>query len=225
MKIELKEHELERALEVYLQGLYNKTVTVTGFDLSGMRSKDGLSAMIDIEIDGETNVRAPKVDSPNVKPTNTSWRNQEPVTEPEPETTYVEHSEEYFEVLRLLSINPKNVNREKIEALINTHEHLVKELENVSYYQNWLELCAKTDAEQEVTTLEPEEPKEEITQPVIITSDNNQEHEVTPFELSEPEEVEPEIQEELTVGEEIKEELKQSLFGSPLNKPVRKLFS
>lgn len=223
MKIELKEHELERALEVYLQGLYNKTVTVTGFDLSGMRSKDGLSAMIDIEIDGETNVRAPKVDSPNVKPTNTSWRNQEPVTEPEPETTtYSEHSEEYFEVLRLLSINPRNVNRAKIEELINTHEHLVKELENVSYYQNWLELCAKTDAEQEVTTLEPEEPKEEVTQPVIVTSDDNQEHEVTPFELSEPE-VEPEIQEE-PEQEEIKEEPK-SLFGSPLNKPVRKLFS
>lgn len=224
MKIELKEHELERALEVYLQGLYNKTVTVTGFDLSGMRSKDGLSAMIDIEIDGETNVRAPKVDSPNVKPTNTSWRNQEPVTEPEPETTtYSEHSEEYFEVLRLLSINPRNVNRGKIEELINTHEHLVKELEEVFYYQNWLELCAKTDAEQEVTILEPEEPKEEVTQPVIVTSDDDQEHEVTPFELSELE-VEPEIQEE-PEQEEIKEEPKSSLFGSPLNKPVRKLFS
>ena len=74
MKIEVKEHELERIIEVYFQLQFKKNVVVNGFDLSGMRSKDGLSAMVDITIVGETDLREQKLESSNVKPTNTSWR-------------------------------------------------------------------------------------------------------------------------------------------------------
>ena len=77
MKLELKEHELEQAIEVFISSFVNHPVKVNYFDLSGMRSKDGLSAMVDFTVVGVSDVREPKETSVNVKPTNTAWREKE----------------------------------------------------------------------------------------------------------------------------------------------------
>lgn len=145
MRLEFKEHELERALEQYLQLQFNKEVRVNGFDLSGMRSKDGLTAMVDITLLGETDQREPKEESANVNPTNTAWRNQLKQEE-EPKQSMIEKSDEYYQVLELLGSNPKNCNRKAIEALIEDNSVLVQQLSTVALYQDWLNQCLKDDA-------------------------------------------------------------------------------
>lgn len=153
MRLEFKEHELERALEQYLQLQFNKEVRVNGFDLSGMRSKDGLTAMVDITLLGETDQREPKEESANVNPTNTAWRNQ--LKQEEPKQSMIEKSDEYYQVLELLGSNPKNCNRKAIEALIEDNSVLVQQLSTVALYQDWLNQCLKDDAlanQQETST-------------------------------------------------------------------------
>lgn len=139
MKLQLAEHELEQAIEVFLSSFVNQPVTVHSFDLSGMRSKDGLTAMVDFSIVGVTDVRQPVENSVNVNPTNTKWReevSQEPVE-------IKQLPPEYFDVLELLSDNPLNKNRSKIEQILSDNPELEADLIQVGLYQAWVNQCQK----------------------------------------------------------------------------------
>ena len=121
MRIEFKEHELERALEQYLQIQFNKEVKVNGFDLSGMRSKEGLSAMVDITLVGETDQREPKEESNNVKPTNTSWReDKEEQSEPKAKKPELvgKDLEDWTKFLELITDNAQYKNYDAILDLV-----------------------------------------------------------------------------------------------------------
>lgn len=121
MRIEFKEHELERALEQYLQIQFNKEVKVNGFDLSGMRSKEGLSAMVDITLVGETDQREPKEESNNVKPTNTSWReDKEEQSEPKVKKPELvgKDLEDWTKFLELITDNAQYKNYDAILDLV-----------------------------------------------------------------------------------------------------------
>lgn len=168
MKLEFKEHELERAIEVYLQSLMNKVIKVNGFDLSGMRSKEGLSALIDIEIEGETDAREPKVDSPNVKPTNTAWREREEDSEPK-----VKHEElsgqdldDWKKFLELLTDNAQYKNYDALLDLVDTMSESLQQ--RASSHPLYVEMLENTDkAIQSIASKQLSEPVED-TEGVVV---------------------------------------------------------
>jgi hypothetical protein len=164
MKLEFKEHELERAIEVYLQSLMNKVIKVNGFDLSGMRSKEGLSALIDIEIEGETDAREPKVDSPNVKPTNTAWR------EEVQEESRVKHEElsgqdleDWKKFLELLTDNAQYKNYDALLDLVDSMSDSLQQ--RASSHPLYVEMLENTDkAIQSIAVNQLSEPVQEDTE-------------------------------------------------------------
>lgn len=247
MKLELKEHEIEQAIETFIRSFVTGyPVTVKGFDLQGMRSKDGLSAIVDFDVIGVSDTREVKVDSPNVKPTNTAWRNERKDEEDSP--IAVEKPEAYYEVLTLLSSNPLNKNRKAIEELLDGNFEVKELLTQVALYQDWLAQCVKEDAlVSEVSPLDAEEKAmealdDEPTDEVPFESDSEEtagddephpalvasivpEAEEDAIVLAEPT---TSILDEVTASEEIQQTndkvVTQPLFGTPLNKPNRKLF-
>lgn len=165
MKLEFKEHELERAIEVYLQSLLNKVIKVNGFDLSGMRSKEGLSALIDIEIEGETDARKPKVDSPNVKPTNTAWREREEDSEPKVkhEELSGQDLEDWKKFLELLTDNAQYKNYDALLDLVDTMSESLQQ--RASSHPLYVEMLENTDkAIQSIASKQLSEPAQEDTE-------------------------------------------------------------
>ena len=247
MKLELKEHEIEQAIETFIRSFVTGyPVTVKGFDLQGMRSKDGLSAIVDFDVIGVSDTREVKVDSPNVKPTNTAWREERKDEEDSP--VVVEKPEAYYEVLTLLSSNPLNKNRKAIEELLDGNFEVKELLTQVALYQDWLAQCVKEDAlVSEVSPLDAEEKAmealdDEPTDEVPFESDSEEtvgddephpalvasiapEAEEDAIVLAEPT---TSILDEVTASEEVQQSndkvVTQPLFGTPLNKPNRKLF-
>lgn len=246
MKLELKEHEIEQAIETFIRSFVTGyPVTVKGFDLQGMRSKDGLSAIVDFDVIGVSDTREVKVDSPNVKPTNTAWREERKDEEDSP--VAVEKPEAYYEVLTLLSSNPLNKNRKAIEELLDGNFEVKELLTQVALYQDWLAQCVKEDAlVSEVSPLDAEEKAmealdEEPTDEVPFDSDAESvgddephpalvasiapEAEEDAIVLAEPT---TSILDEVTASEEVQQTndkvVTQPLFGTPLNKSNRKLF-
>lgn len=120
MKLELKEHELEQAIEVFISSFVNHPVKVNYFDLSGMRSKDGLSAMVDFTVVGVSDVREPKETSVNVKPTNTAWREKEEEDTVKEERNVLEGKdlEDWTKFLELITDNVQYKNYDAILDLI-----------------------------------------------------------------------------------------------------------
>lgn len=247
MKLELKEHEIEQAIETFIRSFVTGyPVTVKGFDLQGMRSKDGLSAIVDFDVIGVSDTREVKVDSPNVKPTNTAWREERKDEEDSP--VAVEKPEAYYEVLTLLSSNPLNKNRKAIEELLDGNFEVKELLTQVALYQDWLAQCVKEDAlVSEVSPLDTEEkdmealddePADEVPfesdseetagddepHPALVASTTPEAKEDA-IVLAEPT---TSILDEVTASEEVQQTndkvVTQPLFGTPLNKPTRKLF-
>lgn len=169
MKLELREHELEQAIEVFISSFVNQPVKVNGFDLSGMRSKDGLSAMVDFTVVGVSDVREAKTESTNVNPTNTSWREERLEIAEHTNNTikYEPKSEVYYQVLELLSNNPQNINGKAIQELLKDNPEVEDELSTNTYYTQW--------------KLTNSEVKEEIPEPVL----NEEEAEMDKLTLSE----------------------------------------
>lgn len=210
MKLELKEHELERVIEVYLQLQFNKEVKVNGFDLSGMRSKDGLSAMVDFTLVGESDVRDPKEVSNNVKPTDTSWRQREEEKRVELEG---QDLEDWTKFLDLIADNAQYRNYDAIMDLADNTSEVVRERID----ENELFLDMLENVEKQVNA-------------VVESSLNND----VPSDELEPSFVETfeEIEEEPSVKEEPDVQPGKNIFNSPLGiKPVnvhnttpRKLF-
>lgn len=166
MKLEFKEHELERAIEVYLQSLMNKVIKVNGFDLSGMRSKEGLSALIDIEIEGETDAREPKVDSPNVKPTNTAWREREEDSEPKVkhEELSGQDLEDWKKFLELLTDNAQYKNYDALLDLVDTMSESLQQ--RASSHPLYIEMLENTDkAIQSIASNQLSEPVQDTEEP------------------------------------------------------------
>ena len=229
MKLEFKEHELERAIEVYLQSLMNKIIKVNGFDLSGMRSKEGLSALIDIEIEGETDAREPKVDSPNVKPTNTAWREREEDSEPKVkhEELSGQDLEDWKKFLELLTDNAQYKNYDALLDLVDTMSESLQQ--RASSHPLYVEMLENTDkAIQSIAS-------KQLSEPTENTEDAAVEEPIPEPEVEHAEAIQAE-NEAAKVQEEPKEQPK-NFFGAQLGvkpsnvanvnhttTPTRKLF-
>lgn len=247
MKLELKEHEIEQAIETFISSFVtNFSVKVKGFDLQGMRSKDGLSAIVDFDVEGVSNLREIKTESSNVKPTNTAWRDELESKEKSVQLNIEPvKTDTYYKVLELLGSNPLNKNRAEIESLIDHNIELQESLSHVALFQDWLAQCVKEDATQmtaEVSPLAEEESDMKILQdsnelseletndekdtphPALVASiapDSDEDSIIFSKPTSS-------ILDEVTQPEEEQQTtdniVTQSLFGKPLDKPHRKLF-
>lgn len=142
MKLELKEHEIEQAIETFISSFVTgHPVKVKGFDLQGMRSKDGLSAIVDFDVVGVSDLREVKTESSNVKPTNTAWREE---VQEEPKVKHAELEgkdlEDWTLFLELLTDNANYKNYDKLLDLVdNMSESLQQRASSHSLYVNMLE--------------------------------------------------------------------------------------
>lgn len=231
MKLEFKEHELERAIEVYLQSLMNKVIKVNGFDLSGMRSKEGLSALIDIEIEGETDAREPKVDSPNVKPTNTAWREREEDSEPKVkhEELSGQDLEGWKKFLELLTDNAQYKNYDALLDLVDTMSESLQQ--RASSHPLYVEMLENTDkAIQSIAS-------KQLSEPVQEDTEEPAEEPIPEPEVEHAEAIQAENEAAKSVEEEEPKEQPKNFFGAQLGvkpsnvanvnhttAPTRKLF-
>ena len=142
MKLELKEHEIEQAIETFISSFVTgHPVKVKGFDLQGMRSKDGLSAIVDFDVVGVSDLREVKTESSNVKPTNTAWREE---VQEEPKVKHAELEgkdlEDWTLFLELLTDNANHKNYDKLLDLVdNMSESLQQRASLHSLYVDMLE--------------------------------------------------------------------------------------
>lgn len=174
MKLELKEHEIEQAIETFISSFVTShPVKVKGFDLQGMRSKDGLSAIVDFDVVGVSDLREVKTESSNVKPTNTAWREE---VQEEPKVKHAELEgkdlEDWTLFLELLTDNANYKNYDKLLDLVdNMSESLQQRASSHSLYVDMLEntdraiqaMASRTYSEPtETTDVVEEEPIPEL---------------------------------------------------------------
>lgn len=145
MKLELKEHEIEQAIETFISSFVTgHPVKVKGFDLQGMRSKDGLSAIVDFDVVGVSDLREVKTESSNVKPTNTAWREE---VQDEPKVKHEELSgqdlEDWKKFLELLTDNAQYKNYDELLDLVDIMSESLQQ--RASSHPLYVEMLENTD--------------------------------------------------------------------------------
>lgn len=166
MKLELKEHEIEQAIETFISSFVTgHPVKVKGFDLQGMRSKDGLSAIVDFDVVGVSDLREVKTESSNVKPTNTAWREE---VQDEPKVKHEELSgqdlEDWKKFLELLTDNAQYKNYDALLDLVDTMSESLQQ--RASSHPLYVEMLENTDkAIQSIASKQLSEPTEDTEEP------------------------------------------------------------
>ena len=229
MKLELKEHEIEQAIETFISSFVTgHPVKVKGFDLQGMRSKDGLSAIVDFDVVGVSDLREVKTESSNVKPTNTVWREREEDSEPKVkhEELSGQDLEDWKKFLELLTDNAQYKNYDALLDLVDAMSEPLQQ--RASSHPLYVEMLENTDkAIQSIAS-------KQLSEPVQDTEESTEEPIPEP-EVEHAEAIQAE-NEAAKVQEEPKEQPK-NLFGAQLGikpsnianvnhtvAPTRKLF-
>lgn len=229
MKLELKEHEIEQAIETFISSFVTgHPVKVKGFDLQGMRSKDGLSAIVDFDVVGVSDLREVKTESSNVKPTNTAWREE---VQDEPRVKHEELSgqdlEDWKKFLELLTDNAQYKNYDALLDLVDTMSESLQQ--RASSHPLYVEMLENTDkAIQSIAS-------KQLSEPTENTEDAAVEEPIPEPEVEHAEAIQAE-NEAAKVQEEPKEQPK-NFFGAQLGvkpsnvanvnhttTPTRKLF-
>lgn len=229
MKLELKEHEIEQAIETFISSFVTgHPVKVKGFDLQGMRSKDGLSAIVDFDVVGVSDLREVKTESSNVKPTNTAWREE---VQDEPKVKHEELSgqdlEDWKKFLELLTDNAQYKNYDALLDLVDTMSESLQQ--RASSHPLYVEMSENTDkAIQSIAS-------KQLSEPTENTEDAAVEEPIPEPEVEHAEAIQAE-NEAAKVQEEPKEQPK-NFFGAQLGvkpsnvanvnhttTPTRKLF-
>lgn len=229
MKLELKEHEIEQAIETFISSFVTgHPVKVKGFDLQGMRSKDGLSAIVDFDVVGVSDLREVKTESSNVKPTNTAWREE---VQDEPKVKHEELSgqdlEDWKKFLELLTDNAQYKNYDALLDLVDTMSESLQQ--RASSHPLYIEMLENTDkAIQSIAS-------KQLSEPTENTEDAAVEEPIPEPEVEHAEAIQAE-NEAAKVQEEPKEQPK-NFFGAQLGvkpsnvanvnhttTPTRKLF-
>lgn len=166
MKLELKEHEIEQAIETFISSFVTgHPVKVKGFDLQGMRSKDGLSAIVDFDVVGVSDLREVKTESSNVKPTNTAWREE---VQDEPKVKHEELSgqdlEDWKKFLELLTDNAQYKNYDELLDLVDAMSDSLQQ--RASTHPLYVEMLENTDkAIQSIAANQLSEPVQDTEEP------------------------------------------------------------
>lgn len=180
MKIELKEHEIEQAIETFISSFVTgNPVKVKGFDLQGMRSKDGLSAIVDVDIVGVTDTREAKLESSNVNPTNTSWREEKQEIK-EKQELEGQDLDDWTEFLELITDNAKYKN---YQALVDLVDSMSESLQlRASEHPLYKEMLEFTKPELESVTEEVIEPVMEVEHSEALEAELEQVKQPEPVE-------------------------------------------
>lgn len=180
MKIELKEHEIEQAIETFISSFVTgNPVKVKGFDLQGMRSKDGLSAIVDVDIVGVTDTREAKLESSNVNPTNTSWREERQEIK-EKQELEGQDLDDWTEFLELITDNAKYKN---YQALVDLVDSMSESLQlRASEHPLYKEMLEFTKPELESVTEEVIEPVMEVEHSEALEAELEQVKQPEPVE-------------------------------------------
>ena len=180
MKIELKEHEIEQAIETFISSFVTgNPVKVKGFDLQGMRSKDGLSAIVDVDIVGVTDTREVKLESSNVNPTNTSWREERQEIEKKQELVG-QDLDDWTEFLELITDNAKYKN---YQALVDLVDSMSESLQlRASEHPLYKEMLEFTKSEPEPVTQEVIEPEIKVKHSEALEAELEQVKQPEPVE-------------------------------------------
>lgn len=208
MKLELKEHEIEQAIETFISSFVTgHPVKVKGFDLQGMRSKDGLSAIVDFDVVGVSDLREVKTESSNVKPTNTAWREE---VQDEPKVKHEELSgqdlEDWKKFLELLTDNAQYKNYDALLDLVDTMSESLQQ--RASSHPLYVEMLENTDkAIQSIAS-------KQLSEPTENTEDAAVEEPIPEPEVEHAEAIQAE-NEAAKVQEEPKEQPK-NFFGAQL---------
>lgn len=166
MKLELKEHEIEQAIETFISSFVTgHPIKVKGFDLQGMRSKDGLSAIVDFDVVGVSDLREVKTESSNVKPTNTAWREE---VQNEPKVKHEELSgqdlEDWKKFLELLTDNAQYKNYDELLDLVDAMSNSLQQ--RASTHPLYVEMLENTDkAIQSIAANQLSEPVQDTEEP------------------------------------------------------------
>ena len=171
MEIKFKEHEIERAIEVYLQLQFNGKVAVNGIDLSGMRSRDGLAIAVDFTLVGESDIREPKVNnnaSSYVDTTEITSSNLPNLSE-----TDLEDWKSYLELITN-NVGDKNASA-IIELVSRVSDNVLERINQDDMYKDLIERNSSTN---EVTQNNENETPDVTTEEVNNHNDSIQKEEV-----------------------------------------------
>lgn len=176
MQIKLNQYEIQQALTEFIQKRSSSKITLTAFDLKGMRSEEGYHANVEIEYEDVSYEEiVPK--SVSFASTKNEEHKTEPVKQSEPEMTE-EARTVILEVLNLMNTNVQHCNTAKLIRLVEKGtEEVQKYFENSPTYKATVEdFKGKVEIEpvkeeeetvseeEEITSIEPvveEEEKEE----------------------------------------------------------------
>ena len=169
MQIKLNQHEIQQALTEFIQKRSSSKITLTAFDLKGMRSEEGYHANIEIEYED--------VSYEEFVPKLVSFAKEQTSSEPvnkEPKQSEPEYSQEEMlqmrDILELMRVNVNHSNTEQISSLVQAGSDKVKQFfETRPDYQAMLddfttrqELAIKTAATyKEPVNIEITEPETE----------------------------------------------------------------
>lgn len=202
MQIKLNQHEIQQALTEFIQKRSSSKVTLTAFDLKGMRSEEGYHANIEIEYDDVSYEEfVPKLVSFAKEQTNSEPVNKEPKQD-EPEYSQKEMLQ-MRDILELMRVNVNHNNTEQISSLVQAGSDKVKQFfETRPDYQAMLddfttrqELAIQTEAaHKEPVDIEVSEPEAE--EPLVLDDVDNAEDEAAYEQEQQQQDQEPDLNED-----------------------------
>lgn len=201
MQIKLNQNEIQQALAEFIQKRSSSKITLTAFDLKGMRSEEGYHANIEIEYEDVSYEEfVPKLVS--FAKTQTS---PEPVNK-EPKQSEPEYSQEEMlqmrDILELMRVNVNHSNTEQISSLVQTGSDKVKQFfETRPDYQAMLddfitrqELAIQTEvAHKEPVDIGVSEPE---TEGPLVLDDVNKTKDEAAYEQEQQQDQEPNLNED-----------------------------
>ena len=230
MQIKLNQNEIQQALAEFIQKRSSSKITLTAFDLKGMRSEEGYHANIEIEYEDVSYEEfVPKLVS--FAKTQTS---PEPVNK-EPKQSEPEYSQEEMlqmrDILELMRVNVNHSNTEQISSLVQTGSDKVKQFfETRPDYQAMLddftthqELAIKTEVAHKASV--DIEVNESETEEPLVLDDVNKTKDEAAYEQEQHQDQEPDLNENdeapFDTGSEEPEEKPKSdlknLFAQPVS--------
>lgn len=231
MQIKLNQNEIQQALAEFIQKRSSSKITLTAFDLKGMRSEEGYHANIEIEYEDVSYEEfVPKLVSFAKTQTSPEPINKEP-KQPEPEYSQ-EEMLQMRDILELMRVNVNHSNTKQISSLVQSGSDKVKQFfETRPDYQAMLddftiqqELNIQTEAaHKEPVDIEVSEP--EIEEPLVLDNVNKAEDEVAYEQKQQQQDQEPDLNEDdeapFDTGLEEPEEKPKSdlknLFAQPVS--------
>lgn len=118
MQIKLNQFEIQQALTEFLQKRSSSKITLTAFDLKGMRSEEGYHANVEVEYEDVSYEEVvPKLVSFAKEPTGSSSTSKEKHSEPEMSE---ESRKVVFTILNLMQTNVNHSNTARILDMIDT---------------------------------------------------------------------------------------------------------